>query len=573
MKNKQTGKGAHWPIVELGEAVTIESQGVIPQRGTVYRYVGLEDIEQQTGRILAAPSTDGGEIQSLKYLFGSTHMLYGKLRPNLNKVALPDFSGIWSTDILPLLPKTNAFKDYVAYYLRSPGFVSYATQNATGTKMPRFGPQQFLKAPIPLPALPVQERIAQILQRADEIRRKRKEAVELAGNILSAAFINMFGDPRKNLKGFDLLQLSTLSEIRSGVTKGKRFGERETVEVPYLRVANVQDGFLDLSEVKTIKVPPEEVERYHLENGDILMTEGGDPDKLGRGCIWRNQIEGCIHQNHVFRVRTDKNRLAPEYLAALLRTQYAKLYFLSCAKRTSNLASVNKSQVGAFQVPTPPIELQSKFVSAVEQWQQAEGRLVGASKDASLVSIGLMHQAFAGELTAEWEAANAEQITQQQAFHERLPRLLVLALLTEKIKRASRAAEVLVTALMKYVFLLQMEGNGQRLYHFVPYHYGPFAKELYTDLNKLEQEGLVRVENDSEEDKTRITLTDLSKAAQALADLPDDARQDAASIVQTYGDLDHNTLLKTVYERFPAYAKRSRLNRARRSVPSGKKGS
>ncbi len=184
------------------------------------------------------------------------------------------------------------------------------------------------------------------------------------------------------------------------------------------------------------------------------------------------------------------------------------------------------------------------------------------------VFSSLLSLAFTGELTAEWEAANAEWIAQQQALYERLPRLLVLALLVEKAKRARRApAEVLVTALMKYTFLLQMEGSGarRRLHHFVPYHYGPFTKELYSDLQALQDEGLVHVASDPEEEKTKITLTDLAKAEEALAALPVDLKEDAATIIETYGDLDHNALLKAVYEKYPAYARKSRLKRKVRS--------
>jgi len=179
---------------------------------------------------------------------------------------------------------------------------------------------------------------------------------------------------------------------------------------------------------------------------------------------------------------------------------------------------------------------------------------------------GLLSRAFTGELTAEWEAANAEWIAGRQAFYERLPRLVILALLAEKAKRAGRAAAtVLITALMKYVFLFQMEGNGgrRRLYHFVPYHYGPFAKELYTDLGKLQEEGLVQVESNPEEDKMKITLTDQVMTEALLAELPEDLKEDAATVISTYGDLDHNSLLEVVYEKYPAYAKKSRLRQRR----------
>lgn len=476
---------------------------------------------------------------------------------------------IVSTGFAVFRPAPIVSPDYLYYFLRTPRFQELKDKYAQGSTQKAVNNTDLKTITLPLPPLPVQERIASILQKADDVVQQRRRALDLADAILPAAFICMFGNPRSNHTSFERVLLSGIADVRSGVTKGRKLRGRDTVEVPYLRVANVQDGFLDLAEMKTIEVLPEDVEKYHLEDGDILMTEGGDPDKLGRGAVWRNQIDNCIHQNHVFRVRTDRQRLAPEYLAALLRTQYAKQYFLSCAKRSSNLASVNSTQVKVFQVPLPSLSLQQKFVSAVEQWVEATERLVGALKDARNLFASTMDQAFRGDLTAKWEAANAENISRQVEFVKRLPQLLLLALLFERTKRAGQhSAEVLVTAVMKYAFLLQMEGNGRRrFYCFVPYHYGPFAKELYTDLQRLQDEGLVRVDNESDEDKVKITLTDPAKAEQALAELPADLRDDATAIIETYGHLDHSALLRTVYEKYPAYAKKSRLRKRKEGKP------
>jgi type I restriction enzyme S subunit len=390
--------------------------------------------------------------------------------------------------------------------------------------------------------------------------------------VLAAAFSEMFGDAGKNSKAFDVKSLGVLADVRAGVTKGRNLDGQETIEIPYLRVANVQDGFLDLNEIKTIEVPPGDQEKFRLEDGDILMTEGGDPDKLGRGCVWRNQIEGCIHQNHVFRVRTIRSQLTPEYLAALLRTPYAKHYFLSCSKRSSNLASINSTQVKAFQVPVPPVPLQNKFVTAVEQWNQSTARLTEAVHAAEDILRSMTAHAFSGELTAEWERENAQLIADLQTLNERLPQLLLLAILSEKAKRASGPATdavVLVTALMKYVFLVQMEGAVQRrLYRFVPYHYGPFAKELYTDLEALQEKGLITVHN-GDDDKTEIWLADAGATTQAVADLPEELREDVCTVLDQYGQLDHRQLLTAVYDKYPTYAAKSRL-RSRQG--SGKRG-
>jgi type I restriction enzyme S subunit len=220
----------------------------------------------------------------------------------------------------------------------------------------------------------------------------------------------------------------------------------------------------------------------------------------------------------------------------------------------------------------PPLPLQHSFCQQVNQLMEASRWLKEGLSLSSSSFDGLLARAFTGELTAEWEAANADWIAERQALYERLPRLLLLALLVEKARRAGRAAaEVLVTALMKYAFLLQMEGSAsrRRFYHFVPYHYGPFAKELYTDLEALQKEGLVRVDHDTEEDKTRIKVIDPAKAEEALSALPDDLKEDAATIVETYGDLDHSALLEAVYEKYPAYARKSRLKQNKRKAPRG----
>jgi len=137
-----------------------------------------------------------------------------------------------------------------------------------------------------------------------------------------SVFLEMFGDVRGKTKE-ELL--GNISNIASGVTKGQNYNGRKTVEVPYLRVANVQDGYLDLSEIKTIQALPSEIEELRLKPGDVVMTEGGDFDKLGRGAIWRGEIENCIHQNHIFRVRLDTKKVMPEFFENYLLSPEAKI--------------------------------------------------------------------------------------------------------------------------------------------------------------------------------------------------------------------------------------------------------
>jgi type I restriction enzyme S subunit len=526
-------------------------------------------IDELTGTLRTPTMVPLASCRSGKTKFRNGDVLFARITPCVQNgksalvTGVEGGIGFGSTEFYVLRAASKALPEYLFLFLRQESTIRAAVDTFTGSSNRQRVPLAFWdRVEVPVPPLPVQERIVRVLQKADEVRQKRRKALEVADAILPASFVAMFGNPIENGGRFERVPLGELADVRAGVAKGRKLHGRQTVEVPYLRVANVQDGFLDLSEVKTIEVPPGDVERYRLEPGDVLMVEGcGNPSYLGRGCMWHGEIPDCIHQNHIFRARTDRQRLLPEVLAALLRTQYANGYFRSCAKNSSGLANINGTQVKAFPVPLPPIGLQVKFVNAVHQWTDASAGLVAGLKDAGALFTSLANAAFSGELTAEWEAANADWIAEQMELQERLPRLLLLALIRERAARAVKAARatVLVTALMKYAFLLQMEGNGgRRFYHFIPYHYGPFAKEVYSDLERLQAEGLVSVDEDSEQEKTRITVADPARVEAALAEVPNDLKQDVAAVLDAYGDLDHNALLRTVYKKYPAYARVSR---------------
>ena len=138
--------------------------------------------------------------------------------------------------------------------------------------------------------------------------------------------------------------LADLASVQTGLAKGKKNLKNPT-RLPYLRVANVQDGFLYLDEIKEIEVEKDDVERYRLRNGDVLFTEGGDFDKLGRGTIWKDEIVRCLHQNHIFAVRCNETQLLPYFLSALSSGPRGRRYFVLCSKQSTNLASINSTQL------------------------------------------------------------------------------------------------------------------------------------------------------------------------------------------------------------------------------------
>jgi type I restriction enzyme S subunit len=193
---------------------------------------------------------------------------------------------------------------------------------------------------------------------------------------------------------WEVTRLKFIAEIRGGLTLGKNYGSKELVEFPYLRVANVQDGHIDLSDVATVLVPRAEAESCLLQSGDVLMNEGGDADKLGRGSIWYGEITPCLHQNHVFAVRPKLIR--SEWINAWTSTEGAKGYFESRAKQSTNLASISATNIGELPIPIPPENEQREILAYIS----AEAAKLDALYSATERTIDLLKERRAALIAA-----------------------------------------------------------------------------------------------------------------------------------------------------------------------------
>jgi type I restriction enzyme S subunit len=278
----------------------------------------------------------------------------------------------FNQDIKALVTHAGVDPWFLGYQLLARKREILALVDTAGHGTGRLDTDQLKAFEVRLPPLREQRAIAALLSTWDD-------AISVAGELLSN-WLEQLRLTRETLVATALrhpcVPLSEVAEVRTGLAKGKR-AQSAAIEVPYLRVANVQDGHLDLKEVKLIQVAPEQVGRYALQTGDVLMTEGGDFDKLGRGSVWTGEIDPCLHQNHVFAVRSQPALVRPGFIAALAASDYGRSYFLSCAKRSTNLASINSTQLKALPVPLVPMVEQARFVAVMETAMQA----ARASKD------------------------------------------------------------------------------------------------------------------------------------------------------------------------------------------------
>ncbi|RKN10125.1 restriction endonuclease subunit S [Streptomyces radicis] len=236
--------------------------------------------------------------------------------------------------------------------------------------------------------------------------------------------------------GWNWARLGEIAVVVGGVTKdSKRQSDPDYVEVPYLRVANVQRGKLILGKVTTIRVPPEKAESLRLEPGDILLNEGGDRDKLGRGWVWEGQIENCIHQNHVFRARVIERKIHPKLLA-WHANGFGKAWCDRNGTQSVNLASISLRKIKLLPVPIPPPEIQEQLVKIIELHLEsvatARSTAEGALAHAQELRAALLQAAFTGTLVPQDPAdepasvlldrIRATRATAKKAPRKRAPR-------------------------------------------------------------------------------------------------------------------------------------------------------
>ena len=260
--------------------------------------------------------------------------------------------------------------------------------------IPSLTKSDLLKIEIEPPNLLQQRDIVERLTKIERIIALRKLELKLLDDLTRARFVELFGDMLLNTMLWNEQPLEVMADIVSGITKGRKLKEQYTTEVPYMAVSNVKDGYIDWTTIKTIEATEQEINQYRLLPDDVLMTEGGDPDKLGRGAIIKEPLENCIHQNHIFRVRLNETVILPEFFAEYLRHQKSKRYFLGCAKQTTGIASINMRQLKALPVLLPPLELQNQFADFVKVVDKSKAAVQKALDQTQLLFDSLMQEYF-----------------------------------------------------------------------------------------------------------------------------------------------------------------------------------
>ncbi len=297
-----------------------------------------------------------------------------------------------------LRPNSNVDPAYFAHYFKTTTYRKIVSSLATGININNLRNEHLDEIKIPIPSLYEQRRIAEVLDRAEALRAKRRAALAQLDTLTQAIFLDMFGDPETNRKKWPVYLVGDVADVQGGlqVTSARK---NCPCEVPYLRVANVFRGYLDLSEIKTIRATNSEIERTALIKDDLLVVEGhGNPLEIGRCALWDGSITGCVHQNHIIRVRLQIEKVDPIYVREYLNSAKGRQYLLKAGKTTSGLNTISVSEVRKTPLILPSIELQHRFsrrIIAIESHKTIHNKSL-AGIDALFAS--LQHRAFRGEL-------------------------------------------------------------------------------------------------------------------------------------------------------------------------------
>jgi type I restriction enzyme, S subunit len=364
-----------WRRVRFGEVVRLVSERCDPVSSGIERFVGLEHIEP--GNLRVRSWGDVADGTTFTNLFRPGQVLFGKRRAYQRKVAVADFDGVCSGDIY-VLESANPGRllpELLPFICQTDAFFEHAVGTSAGSLSPRTNWTSLTGYEFALPPLEEQRRLVEFLSTVKDVVSRSVDMAKALENVESALLADRFPSERV-CPTQPTVPLAELAEVSLGykVSPVHR-GERTTL--PIVTVAQLQDGWFDLSNVRETTIPHHMVSSFRPQLGTLLVTEGGNLDQLGRGAVWRGQLDDCVFQNHVFAIKPKSRHTLVEFLEGLMRSPRGREFFLRNAKRTSNLATIDKRKVNTMPVPVVAPAVQAAWV---EHYLSVRHSLVEATR-------------------------------------------------------------------------------------------------------------------------------------------------------------------------------------------------
>ncbi|EFI4020285.1 TPA: restriction endonuclease subunit S [Escherichia coli] len=437
-----------WVDTQLGNVVDYgkTSKKVLSEVNDDTWILELEDIEKDSSKLLNKVTASERPFKSTKNSFRKGDILYGKLRPYLNKIIIANDDGVCTTEIIPINAEPICFNKYLFYWLKSSTFLSYVNDVSYGVNMPRLGTTDGLKAPLRLAPLAEQKIIAEkldtLLAQVDSTKARLEQIPQILKRfrqaILANAVDGKLTDEWRAGKCYiteikkisDIIQNAQVGLVRSASDQSEICTQK--MRTPYIKMNNIHNVLgTNLEKIAYVSCDSYELEKYRLKNGDWLFNTRNSYELVGKSCVW-NGCNNAVYNNNILRVRLKENYNSV-FLDYWFHSFYGVSILNSIKSATTNVAAIYQKELLSKSVPFPPLPEQHEIVRRVEQLfayaDTIEKQVNNALARVNNLTQSILAKAFRGELTAQWRAENPELISGENSA----------AALLEKIK-AERAA-------------------------------------------------------------------------------------------------------------------------------------
>lgn len=391
----------------LGEVMRLDIKRTPMKPATTYRLAGVLNTGQG---LVAKGEFDGADTEyAAMNVLRVDQVVMRKLTAWEGPITVvpAEFDGFVASNEFPTFTLgPELMPDWMRHVCRSPRLWAEMKNRVSGTvqRRKRLNPEQLLQIQLPIPPREVQARIVEMLDAIDD----QITALDAEADVLDELWWALGREMAAAVTDEATAPLASFCDISGGLTKNKKDLEQsDLVEVPYLRVANVHRHHLNLSEVATIQTTQAKADKLRLHAGDILMNEGGDKDKLGRGHVWEDQIPDCIHQNHVFRVRVTDRRFDPHFVSAWGNT-FGREWFATFGTQTTGIASINRATLSRFPVPDVPLSVQQDWAGRLGAIVETMDSLRGQASSLRATRVSLAAGLLDQTITINIESAEQE---------------------------------------------------------------------------------------------------------------------------------------------------------------------
>jgi len=393
----------NWPNIKLGEVVTMTARSEVPSPGTTYRQIGVK----LWGEGAYERETIDGIKTKYAHLFRAEtgDIIVNKIWARNGSVAVvpSSLSGSYGSGEFPMfVPKPDSLDSrWMHWITKTPTFWEQCDEKSRGTSgKNRIRPEQFLRIEIPLPPVAEQRRI---VARIEDLAAQVQEARTLRQQAMTEAEALVGAGARKDFEELTQTQpIEAIAEVRGGIQKGPHRAPGAN-PVRYLTVAHVQRNRILADNPRFFEVTPEELDRWRLLPGDVLIIEGnGSAEQIGRTALFRGEIVNCVHQNHVIRIRPNQQQVLPDFLNFFLNSPTGQDSVQGQSRTTSGLRTLSVGRIKAIEVPVPPLSEQLRTISYLAELQQKADALKQAQAETaaglSALMPSILDKAFRGEL-------------------------------------------------------------------------------------------------------------------------------------------------------------------------------